>query len=87
MIVHQKKNKESYHFLASGIVGLCSQLNSLVAFGTDGEKALGDAFHAQFPTAKHLLCFIHVKSRIKIKLRDLGISTDIAKGILTDIFG
>ena len=87
MIVHQKKNKESYHFLASGIVGLCSRLNSLVTFGTDGEKALGDAFHAQFPTAKHLLCFIHFKSRIKIKLRDLGISTDIANGILTDIFG
>ena len=69
------------------MVGLCSRLNSLVAFGTDGEKALGDAFHAQFPNAKHLLCFIHVKNRIKIKLRDLGIPVDISKGFIVDIFG
>ena len=41
MMVHQKKNNESYHFLASGIVGLCSKLNCLIAFGTDGEAALG----------------------------------------------
>ena len=87
MIVHQKKSKESYYFLASGIVGLCSQLNSLVAFGTDGEIALGEAFHAQFPNAKHLLCFIHVRNRIKMKLQDLGILTDMAKGFVTDIFG
>lgn len=85
--MHQKKSKESYHFLALGTNGLCSQLNSLAAFGTDGEKALGDAFHAQFPNAKNLLRFIHVRSHIKMKLQDLGISTDVAKGILTDIFG
>ena len=42
MMVHQKKNKDSYHFLASGIVGLCSKLNCLTAFGTDGEAALGE---------------------------------------------
>jgi len=40
MLIQQKKTMESYHFLASGIVGLCPQLNSLVAFGTDGEKAI-----------------------------------------------
>ena len=78
MIVHQKRIK----IVPFSCIRYRWTLNSLVAFGTDGGKALGDAFHAQFPTAKHLLCFIHVKSRIKIKLRDLGISTDIAKGIL-----
>ena len=85
---------ESYHFLASGIVGICPQLylfiyflNCLVAFGTDGEKAIGDAFHTQFPGAKHLLCFIHVRNRISSKLRDLGISGDYAKAFITDVFG
>ena len=78
---------ESYHFLASGIVGLCPQLNSLVAFGTDGEKATGDAFRTQFPHSKHLLCFIHVCNRISTKLKDLGISGDYAKAFITDIFG
>lgn len=58
----------------------------MVAFGTAGEKALRDAFHAQFPNAKHLLCFIHMKNR-KIKLCDLGIHVDISKGFIVDIFG
>ena len=84
MIVHQRKTKESNHFLASGMVCLCSQLNFFVAFGTDGEKALGDAFLTQFPNAKHLLCFIHVKNHIKI---NLGVPADISKGFMVDIFG
>ena len=64
ILVHQKKTLESYHFLASGIVGIYPQLStcSLVAYGTDGEKAIGDAFKIQFPGAKHLLCSIHVRN-------------------------
>ena len=87
MLIHQKKTTKSYHFLASGIVSLRPQLNSLVAFGTDGEKAIGDAFRTQFPHSKHLLCFIHVCNRISTKLKDLGISGDYAKAFITDIFG
>ena len=87
MLIHQKKTRESYYFLASGILGLCPNLRGLVAFGTDGEKAIGEAFQMQFSEAKHLLCFIHVKDRLKSKLRDLGICGDVAKSFLTDIFG
>ena len=86
MLIHQKKTMESFHFLASGIVGLSLQLNSLVAYGTDGEKAIGDAFHIQFPQAQHLLCFIHVRNRISAKLRDLGISGDYVNAFITDVF-
>lgn len=87
MLVHQNKTFESYHFLASSMVGLCPQLSSLTAFGTDGEKPLGDAFAVQFHGASHLLCFLHVKERIKMKLRDLGISGEYIKPFLSDIFG
>lgn len=41
----------------------------------------------QFAEAKHLLCFIHVKGRLKSKLHDLGICENVAKSFLTDIFG
>ena len=82
ILVHQKKTLEAYNLLASGIVRICPQLSSLVAFGTDGEKAIGDAFKIQFPGAKHLLCFIHVRTRISSKLRDLGISGDYAKAFM-----
>ena len=66
MLIHQKKTRESYYFLASGIVGLCPNLRGLVASGTDGEKVIGEAFKIQFGEAKHLLCFIHVKHRLKV---------------------
>ena len=41
----------------------------------------------QFSKAKHLLCFIHVKDRLKSNLRDLVICGDVANSFLTDIFG
>lgn len=87
MFVHQRKTFELYHFLASNMVGLCPLLGSLRAFGTDGEKALGDAFAVQFRDASHLLCFLHVKERISAKIRDLGIGSECAKLFLNDIFG
>ena len=87
MLIHQKKTTDSFYFLASGIVGLSPQLNSLVAYGTDEEKALGDAFHIQFPQAQDLLCFIHVRNCISAKLRDLGILGDYANAFITDVFG
>ena len=87
MLIHQKKTRESYYFLASGIVGLCPNLRGLVAFGTDGEMAIGEALKMQFGEAKHLLCFIHVKDRLKSKLHDLDICGDVANSFLTDIFG
>ena len=87
ILVHQRKTMQSYHFLASSLVGLCPDLNSLQAFGTDGEKALGDAFKLQFSSATHLQCFIHVKDCIIRKLRDIGIVGGASKPFLQDIFG
>ena len=87
MVIHQRKTTQSYHFLASSIIGICPKLTSLVAFGTDGEKALWDAFHMQFKDAKHILCFLHVRDRIIRKLRDIGITGGNEKPFLHDIFG
>ena len=86
LLIHQRKSKQSYYFMASSLVGLCPQLSSLLCFGTDGEKALGDAFELQFQNATHLLCFLHVKECIMIKLRDMGIAAE-AKQFINEIFG
>ena len=53
MLVHQRKTTQSYHFLASSMV---AELSEIKAFGSDGEKALGDAFQCQFP--KSLICYV-----------------------------
>ena len=57
------------------------------AIGTDGEKALIDAFKHEFGFAQHLTCFIHVRRNIKEKLRDCCMSNESSDEILSDILG
>jgi hypothetical protein len=86
-IVHQTKQTATYHVLASGIVALRPNLVSAIAYGTDGEKAIANAFSLQFQKALHLICFLHVKRNIQRKLRDLGISEQFSKEYINEIFG
>lgn len=55
--------------------------------GTDGEKALIDAFKHEFGFAQHLTCFIHVRRNIKDKLLKCNLCNERSLEILDDIFG
>ena len=46
-LIHYRKTFSTYLFYASSMIGLEKNLASLRAFGTDGEKALSDAFLQQ----------------------------------------
>ena len=87
MLIHQRKTAQSYHFLASSMVGLHPEVASIQAIGTDGEKQLGEGFKLQFRSCTHLLCFIHMKDCIVRKLRDIGICGASGKPFLDEIFG
>ena len=54
------------------------------AFGTDGDKALVEAFAHNFPFATHLQ---HVKRNILSKLKDHGIPSSVSEEFISDIFG
>lgn len=69
------------------MVGLCPSLVNLKAYGTDGEKAISNAFTTQLQQATHLLCFWHVKRDIQRKLHDLGIGEKYAREYIKEIFG
>ena len=56
-------------------------------FGTDGEKALIDAFAYKFRPAVHVTCFIHVRKNIKEKLSKCSIFEEVQSEIIGDIFG
>ena len=84
--IHYKKSFATYLFFASSIVGQCRQLEGVRAIGTDGEKALIDAFKHEFGFAQHMTCFIHVGRNVKDKLRECNIPTQLSCEIL-DIFG
>ena len=84
VLLHQSKTKRSYLSLSSQI---SFEAPSLSVFGTDGDKQLYDAFQLSFPSAQHLLCDIHMKDNIEMKLSDLKISDENKFRISDLIFG
>ena len=86
-LIHYRKTFASYLFFASAMVGHCKEIEQLRVFGTDGEKALIDAFTHEFPFAIHLTCFIHVRRNIKEELAKNSLPLDVQAIILDDIFG
>ncbi|XP_062568607.1 uncharacterized protein LOC134230774 [Saccostrea cucullata] len=87
ILIHQKKNFDSYFKLSSSILQICPEMKNLKAFGTDGDKNLSDAFEVCFTSSKHLLCDIHMQDNIERKLKDLGITKSKAREYIDDIFG
>ena len=87
IMIHYRKTFHTYLFFASTLVGLRRELAGLRAFGTDGEKALVDAFLHEFHYASHLTCFIHCRRNIKSQLQALAYPECAIKEVLDDIFG
>ena len=87
VLIHYRKTFATYLFFASSLVGLSSQLEGIRAFGTDGEKALSDAFTHEFGFSQHLTCFIHVRKNLKDKLSEYSIPSSLSQQILDDTFG
>ena len=74
-------------FFAATLIGLRRELQSVRAFGTDGETALADAFAHVFSSAVRLTCFTHVQRNIKDNLHARHFPQVCAKQILDDVFG
>ena len=83
ILIHYKKTFGTYLYFASLLVGLRKEL----CFGTDGERALSDAFQHACPESLHLICSIHVKKNVKAKLQELGVSEQSRNMKLGDVFG
>jgi hypothetical protein len=60
-LIHQTKKTETYYTLASGMVGLSPNLINLIAFGSDGEKAIG--MLSQFSFTRLLTCYVFYTSK------------------------
>lgn len=88
VLIHQRKQFNNYHYFTAAIVGFRQNLCSLTAFGTDGEVALVQACHSQFPSAVHLRCWLHFKDNLKNKLeRDLRLPSELAQEFIADVLG
>ena len=87
ILVHQQTDFASFNYFASTLISHNKQLRSILCFGSDGDKALVEAFSHSFPFAIQLRCFIHFRRNIQEKLRTLGIPHQVAEAFLTDILG
>lgn len=83
----QKKEIFSINYFANTLISHNKKLRDICAFGTDGDQALIDAFTHNFPSAKQLRCFIHLKRNITEKLRERGIPSSVTEDFIADIFG
>ena len=86
-MIHYRKTLHTYLVFASTLIGLRHELQALRAFGTDGEKALAEAFSHEFQYAINLTCFIHCRQNIKRELHELDFSEAAVTEVLKDIFG
>ena len=87
VMIHSRKTRESYSQLCSTMRTLEPTLKNLLAFGTDEEKALIDAFESNFDSAVHVLCTRHLRNTCKTHFRSLGVSETIQQQMLNDVFG
>ena len=65
----------------------CLSDNGLRVIGTDGEKALIDAFKHEFRFATHLYCSIHARNAVKRQLLERKYTEKTASEIADEIFG
>ena len=86
-LIHQERDMAAHQFFVSSLKNAFPQLSKLNAFGTDGEEALSNAFHENFPNAVHVQCALHKRDNILTKLHALHVPQDDCKEIIGDIFG
>ena len=87
LLVHQKVDFPAFNYFASTLIGLRKELKHVLAFGTDGDKAIVEALSHNFPFAVQLRCFLHFKKNVEQKLKEFGVPTQIMQEFLLDTFG
>ena len=74
VLIHERKTEGTYSTFALSLKALEPGLSTLMAFGTDDEKALENSFNNNFERATHLLCKMHLKKNLEKKLIEFGIT-------------
>ena len=77
----------TFNYFANTLISYNKSLRTVLAFGTDGDKNLMDAFGHNFPHAIQLRCFLRFKKNVEEKLHELNIPRQVSRQFLDDIFG
>ena len=77
VLIHQRVDFTVFNYFASTLVGCRQELRKLLSFGSDGDKALVEAFTHNFPNAIQPKCFIHFKRNVQEKLKEYGFAASV----------
>lgn len=86
-LLHSQKTEQSYCNLPNVMCNSLPELGDVRVFGTDGEVAVYSALRNRWRSATHLLCWIHSKDNVKMKLNGLQMDEKKKTEYLKDIYG
>ena len=86
-MMHQHKDWKTFSKFSHALISAKSQLEGILACGTDGETALIKRSQRNFRFAVFLRCYIHFKENIKRELSSRGFPTEVIKLFMDDKMG
>ena len=85
MMVHTDEKQETFHYFASTMREVNSDMETILFVGSDRQRSIENGLAPQLPTAQFPVCKTHVEDNIKMKMAALGIQ-DKASYVI-EIFG
>ena len=71
-LIHKHRDEEAFAYLASSMGRVSPRLVSLLAIGSDRDKAIKKGLGSQFPNVVFVACKKHFEDDLKRKLSELG---------------
>lgn len=86
ILVHYNRSEEDFTKMLTNLACHYPDLRRVLAFGTDGERGLSNAFSRIAPNAVHLRCFRHFAENIRRALQPY-VSPAKQQRVVLEIFG
>ena len=78
-LIHKHRDEEAFAYLASSMIRVSPRLVSLLAIGSDRDKAIKKGLGSQFPNVVFVACKKHFEDDLKRKLSELGVNDKAKK--------
>ena len=85
MMVHTNEKEATFHYFASTLRELNSDIQNVLFIGSDQQRSIENGLGPQMPIAQSHACKKHVEDNVKMKLATLGVPNKC--DVLIDIFG
>ena len=86
-LIHKHRDEEAFAYLASSMIRVNANLASLLAIGSDRDRAIKKGLSSQFPSAVFVACKKHFEYDLQRKLSELGVNNKAKREFMAEIFG